>query len=767
MSEASSGEIQACASQVKIEEIDEASTNDGRFFMTEVEVKGEVTTSSDWRYYIQQVVIEESGKASVSDCQAYESHTKFENTMETSSNDRCYYMQHVIEEYEEAAASDPLSNVNPVKIEEGMEAFSHGGQQDMETEGVEEASPNDHHTSMTHIKLEAEEAAFSSFQYHIELAGMEEGEKASASDREVCLGLVKTEDVSATDSQDLVRQVMAKERDEAPAVDQAACLWHIKVEDEEACAIDKQACMTHIKIEEEDVSIDEQACMRHIKIEDEAGAIGQQACMRPPMFGKDEAHANEEQTCVRRLKIEEQMHAPDQQASVSQVKTEGGDECPIGQEMCMDEVKTKEEYEAISGTKWQNVIDHRLIKEGEETPTNYTLQFPTNPVMSDEGQQTSAQDIMGLAESAEMEVEEGTSSVYYQNAIVQLMPGKEGETMAKNGHYLLVTLAITGGSATSAREQQNSLTQVEMQREDSFVGELKGFVGRSNIDNKADTLTKGLQVPREFAQEENPRGSSIKDSVRSMKGEQREEGPSKDTHDPSDPCKIQEKQDPPCMVFHHPMRPEVADEEQHTPWHLDEYTVYMDVEEGKEQLVFHDPLVQEGHMLSASPYNRSTVQEYQLPLSDDHDPTSHEDDDVSSSNEQDLQFQDGEELSDWEYLDWRNFVSNDTQGDLQATAGENTTNQQSQSPSPERELSDADSLCFSDEEHQPGPSGLPGRTPIQGLIVPTNTTTTTNTAATTTLTLAYNDLCSRHLHHHHCCLQHCPRLSGYQHHHTS
>ncbi|XP_078534932.1 uncharacterized protein LOC144821591 isoform X2 [Lissotriton helveticus] len=554
MSEASSGGIQTCASQVKIKEIEEASTSDEQIFMARVEVKGDMTTSSDWRDDIQQVVI---GEASGSDCQAYESHTKFENRMQTSSN-HWGYNQHVIEESEEVAASDPPSYLNPVKIKEGKEAFSHDGQHDMETERVEEASPNEHHASVSHIKLEAEEASFNGFQYHMKLVGIEEGEKASASDRQVCRGLVTTEEVSATGSQDLVSQVTAEEGDELSSMDQPTCLWHIKVEDDDACGIDQPACISQIKIEEEDVSIDEQACMRHIKVEEEAYAIGQQACIKPPMFGKDEAYANDEQTCASHLKMEEQMHAADQQASVSQVKTEGGMECSI--------------------------------------------------------RQTPAQDLMGLEECVGMEVEEGPSSVCYQNAIVQLISSKEGEMIGENGRYVLVKLAIAGGNTTSAREQQNLLTQVEMQREKSFVGELKNLVGHSNIDTKAD---------------------------------------------PPGPCKIKKKEGPPCMDFHRPMNQEVAVAEQHTPWHLDEYTVYMDVEEGKEQLVSRDPLVQEGHMPSASPYNSSTVQECQLALSDDHNSSSHKDDEQSSSNECDLEFQDDEDLSDWEYHDWRNFVSND------------------------------------------------------------------------------------------------------------
>ncbi|XP_078534937.1 uncharacterized protein LOC144821591 isoform X4 [Lissotriton helveticus] len=629
MSEASSGGIQTCASQVKIKEIEEASTSDEQIFMARVEVKGDMTTSSDWRDDIQQVVI---GEASGSDCQAYESHTKFENRMQTSSN-HWGYNQHVIEESEEVAASDPPSYLNPVKIKEGKEAFSHDGQHDMETERVEEASPNEHHASVSHIKLEAEEASFNGFQYHMKLVGIEEGEKASASDRQVCRGLVTTEEVSATGSQDLVSQVTAEEGDELSSMDQPTCLWHIKVEDDDACGIDQPACISQIKIEEEDVSIDEQACMRHIKVEEEAYAIGQQACIKPPMFGKDEAYANDEQTCASHLKMEEQMHAADQQASVSQVKTEGGMECSI--------------------------------------------------------RQTPAQDLMGLEECVGMEVEEGPSSVCYQNAIVQLISSKEGEMIGENGRYVLVKLAIAGGNTTSAREQQNLLTQVEMQREKSFVGELKNLVGHSNIDTKAD---------------------------------------------PPGPCKIKKKEGPPCMDFHRPMNQEVAVAEQHTPWHLDEYTVYMDVEEGKEQLVSRDPLVQEGHMPSASPYNSSTVQECQLALSDDHNSSSHKDDEQSSSNECDLEFQDDEDLSDWEYHDWRNFVSNDPK-DPQATAVENNTNQQSQSPPPERELSNADSLCFLDEEQQPGPLGLSGRTSSPALIVPTTaatTTTTINTPATTT-----------------------------------
>ncbi|XP_078540778.1 uncharacterized protein LOC144826310 [Lissotriton helveticus] len=66
----------------------------------------------------------------------------------------------------------------------------------------------------------------------------------------------------------------------------------------------------------------------------------------------------------------------------------------------------------------------------------------------------------------------------------------------------------------------------------------------------------------------------------------------------------------------------------------------------------------------------------------------------------------------------------------QSTAGETTTNQQSQSAPypPGHELSEADSFQFSDKEHQPGPSGLSGRTQFQGLIG--LTTTPPNTLAT-------------------------------------
>ncbi|XP_078499506.1 uncharacterized protein LOC144754987 isoform X3 [Lissotriton helveticus] len=68
---------------------------------------------------------------------------------------------------------------------------------------------------------------------------------------------------------------------------------------------------------------------------------------------------------------------------------------------------------------------------------------------------------------------------------------------------------------------------------------------------------------------------------------------------------------------------------------------------------------------------------------------------------------------------------------------------------PEHELSDADSLHFSDEEHKPDPSRLPGRTTSQAPIVPTTTATTlaltpdaTTCAAsiTTTTTTACNTL---------------------------
>ncbi|XP_078520274.1 uncharacterized protein LOC144785024 isoform X7 [Lissotriton helveticus] len=57
-------------------------------------------------------------------------------------------------------------------------------------------------------------------------------------------------------------------------------------------------------------------------------------------------------------------------------------------------------------------------------------------------------------------------------------------------------------------------------------------------------------------------------------------------------------------------------------------------------------------------------------------------------------------------------------------------------PPLEHELSDAYSLQFSDEQHQPGPSGLPGHTQSQSLFGTTTPTTTTSTAATTKLSLA-------------------------------
>lgn len=59
-----------------------------------------------------------------------------------------------------------------------------------------------------------------------------------------------------------------------------------------------------------------------------------------------------------------------------------------------------------------------------------------------------------------------------------------------------------------------------------------------------------------------------------------------------------------------------------------------------------------------------------------------------------------------------------TTGDLLATAGDCEMNEPSQSPPHEGELSDEDSLFFSDEEDQPGPSGVARQAQSQDLTVP-------------------------------------------------
>ncbi|KAJ1212097.1 hypothetical protein NDU88_007440 [Pleurodeles waltl] len=54
------------------------------------------------------------------------------------------------------------------------------------------------------------------------------------------------------------------------------------------------------------------------------------------------------------------------------------------------------------------------------------------------------------------------------------------------------------------------------------------------------------------------------------------------------------------MDVHHPLNQDVADEAQRTPWRLEEYTVYVETEEGKEHPVFSDPSVEEGNAPSVS-----------------------------------------------------------------------------------------------------------------------------------------------------------------------